>query len=170
MFRALDLKGSNPGIKKGRRSVLLEFTLSALLRNRFRDLGERLGISHRDVGKHLTIEADIGGFQIVDQSAVGRAVHPRCRIDAGDPQSPEITLPGAAVAVGIPKALQHGLVCSSEEIMPGAIHPLGHFQYLLVTLAGNLAAFNSGHFSHSCEPWAPTPLRLLYAPNIHEST
>ena len=67
-----------------------KFELPALLRDCFRDFSERLGISHRDVGEHLTVEADIGGFQVVYQLAVGCAIHTGCRIDAGDPQSTEI--------------------------------------------------------------------------------
>ena len=88
----------------------------------------------------------------MDEPAVRRAVQPGSSVYAADPQSPEIALAGAPVAVGIPEAFEHGLICAPEQIVARPVHALGQSQDLLVASTGNNAAFNSSHVSLSCEP------------------
>src|SRR5207248_9722023 len=51
--------------------------------------------------EHLAVELDLGLLQPVDELVVREAVLPRCRIDADDPEPPELALLVLAVAVRV---------------------------------------------------------------------
>src|ERR1035441_1454839 len=68
------------------------------------DLGETsegLCVTHRDVGQHLAIQLHTGQRHAVHELRVAHAVDPRRRVDARDPQAPEVALAVAPVAVGV---------------------------------------------------------------------
>src|SRR5215210_3125323 len=71
---------------------------------------EGLGVADGDVGQHLAVQLDTGGLEAVHE---GRVAHPLAaggRVDALDPQAPEVALAVAAVAVGVALGLEDGLL------------------------------------------------------------
>src|SRR5205085_7134468 len=72
-------------------------------------LGEGAGVADGQVGQGLAVEGDIGLVQAVDQPAVGEAVEPGAGVDAGNPQAAQVAPAVAAVAVGVPQAVEHRL-------------------------------------------------------------
>src|SRR3989475_5435553 len=69
------------------------------------DRGEGLGLADRQIGHHLAVDVDPGELYAVHELRVGQPVLARSGIDALDPQSAEIALSVAAVAVGIAQPL-----------------------------------------------------------------
>src|SRR5580704_1767459 len=63
--------------------------------------GECGGVFHRDVREDFAVEGDTGGFQAVDQLAVGQAVVACGGADALDPELAILALLDAAVALGV---------------------------------------------------------------------
>src|SRR5690606_8008205 len=89
--------------RRARRPARSRGSLTALL-VRLRDLRqlrERVGVAHREVGEHLPVDLDPGGLQAGHHPRVRDLVHPRGGADAGDPQAAEVALLLAAVAVGV---------------------------------------------------------------------
>ena len=76
-----------------------------------------LRVADCDIGQHLAIELDIRLLERRHQLAVCRAVQAGRSVDAGDPQLAQIALAYAAVTSGVPQALEHGFVRSSEQKM-----------------------------------------------------
>src|SRR5213596_1829377 len=66
-----------------------------------RDRRERGRVAHCEVGEHLAVELDFGlvaaGYELV----VGKALLPRCGVDADDPEAAEDALLLLAVAVRV---------------------------------------------------------------------
>src|SRR5437867_268281 len=101
------------------------------LRN-LRELGESRRVAHREIGEDLPVDIDVGALETQDQLVVGDTVVARCRVDADDPETAEVALPGAPMLVGeLPGALQslqRGLVelaaspivplCGLEDLAP----------------------------------------------------
>lgn len=54
------------------------------------DVLERFGIANGDIGKNLSIKADIGFFQTIDEDAVADIVNPASCIDADDPEGAKV--------------------------------------------------------------------------------
>src|SRR4051794_31237463 len=62
---------------------------------------ERGGIVIGDGGQHLAVDLDLGLLQAVDEPAVGEPVLAHRGVDALDPQTAEVALLVAPVAVGV---------------------------------------------------------------------
>jgi len=54
-----------------------------------------------DIREHFAINFDIGLVQPVDKAAVRKSVQTRRRVDAGNPECPELALTLAPITVGI---------------------------------------------------------------------
>src|SRR5690606_10740161 len=80
----------------------------------------------------------------MDQPAVGHAILPCSRVDAGDPQPAQITAASAAVAVGVPQRLQHGLIRTAEQTPASPVLTLRQLQDLLVAAT----CYRSTFYSH----------------------
>src|SRR5437762_705072 len=65
------------------------------------DGAERGRVADREVGEHLPVELDAGLRAAVHELVVREPVAARGRVDPGDPEAPEVTLPDLAVAVGV---------------------------------------------------------------------
>src|SRR5260370_8433518 len=65
------------------------------------DLGESAGASHGEIGQYFTVDFDSTRFQAVHQLAIGEPIQTRGRADALNPQTPELPLTIAAVAIRI---------------------------------------------------------------------
>src|SRR5579871_6357260 len=77
------------------------------------DLGETsegVGVVHGDVGEHLAVELDARAGEAVHELRVAHAVLPRGRVDASDPEAPEVALAVAPIAVGVGVGLDQGLL------------------------------------------------------------
>src|SRR3954451_17031799 len=68
---------------------------------------EGLGVAHGDVGQDLAVQLDAGQLQTMDERAVGHALGARGRVDARDPQTAEVTLAVATIAVRVRVRLHH---------------------------------------------------------------
>src|SRR6185503_3780347 len=62
---------------------------------------ERLGVADGDVREHLAVKLDAGRLEAVHELAVAHALLPRGRVDAHDPEPPEVALLVAPVAVRV---------------------------------------------------------------------
>src|SRR5919198_2836917 len=74
---------------------------------------KRLRIVDRDIGEHLAVDLHAGLVQAVDQLRVAHALATRGRVDADDPQAPEVALSAAPVAIGVATRANHLLVGES---------------------------------------------------------
>ena len=74
-------------------------------------------------------------IQAMDELAVVETIQPCAGIDALDPQSAEVALAIAAVAVGVEQGLQHRFIGAAEEPVPGAELSFGKFENFLVSLS-----------------------------------
>ena len=61
--------------------------------------GERRCIVDSHIGEHLAVELDAGLLQTVHETGVRNAVDAGSRVDAGDPQTTDLALLVAAVAL-----------------------------------------------------------------------
>src|SRR4051812_10111189 len=71
---------------------------------------ERLGVADGDVREHLAVELDAGLLQAMHELAVRHALLARRGVDADDPETAEVTLLVAAVAVRVPIRLEQRLL------------------------------------------------------------
>src|SRR5579864_4429768 len=83
---------------------------------RLRDeLRKRLWVAHCHLGHDFAIQADAGLGEALDEAAVLYAFGAAGGADAYDPQSAEVTLLVAPVAIGVVARLQHLLVGGLEQ-------------------------------------------------------
>src|SRR5690606_31300776 len=83
--------------------------------------------------------------QAVNETAVGQALAARGRVDAGDPQAPELPLAVAPVPVGIRQRLEYLLVGRAERLALAAPVALGQLQDLLMAAPGDDASLYPRH-------------------------
>src|SRR6185369_16027826 len=97
------------------------------------DRGKRLRIGDGDVGQYLAVQRDVRLLQAVDQARVRDAVHPRGRVDAGDPERAEV----AAAHAPAPGRLHHRALDGLDRPLVGAVAPaaeaLGELQDAIST-------------------------------------
>ncbi len=136
-------KKRRPGV------ILFKNLLDLTLRRCLDHCGERFGIAHRQISEHFSIEANLRGFQVMDQTTVGGVVLPSGGVDARDPQSPQIALAGATISIRVPEALHHGFVGAAEKPVSCPVHALGQLEDFLVSAAVSGSTFYSCHGSHS---------------------
>src|SRR5215212_5749350 len=71
---------------------------------------EGLGVADGDVGQHLAVEFDLGLAQAVHELRVAHPLAAGGRVDARDPEAPEVALLVAPVAVGVRVGLEQLLL------------------------------------------------------------
>src|SRR5829696_5283574 len=108
---------------------------------------EGLGIAHGDVGQHLAVQLDPRQAHPVDELRVGHAVLPRGRVDAGDPQAPEVALAVAAVAVGVLIGLEDRFLGALVVRVRLAAVALGLLENGAALLARIDGALDAAHFA-----------------------
>ena len=92
-------------------------------------VGERL-YGYWPMATGLVLQADLTG----------------CRIDTGNPQGAELTLPLTAVTVGVLAGLHHRLFGDAVYILAPTTVTFGQCNNFLVARARRYTTFNSGHF------------------------
>ncbi len=92
------------------------------------------------------------------QAAVGRAVLPGSGVDAGYPQPALVALAFAAVEVGLPQALQPGLVGAAVELRAGAELTFCEFKDFLMSFPAGEAGLYTWHYLPPASPGASTVL------------
>src|ERR687895_1932514 len=120
---------------------------------------EGLRVADGDVGQHLAVDLDAGLLQAVHELAVRHALLARGRVDADDPQPPEVTLAVAAVAVGVRVGLEQGLLgplVALRGLAAVALGPLERGAALLARVDRSLDA------THLCNS-SVTRLRSAFA-------
>ena len=106
---------------------------------------ECLGIAHGQIGQDLAVDLHPGQVQAVDEPAVAQAVLPGAGVDALDPQLPEVTLAGPAVAERVLHRVHELLVGSPVGTALVAVVPLRLLQDGAVVLATVDGPLHSGH-------------------------
>ena len=109
--------------------------------------GEAGGINHCHLCQHFAVDSHISFFETTDQTAVAHTVHASCGIDPGNPQTAEVALAPAAVAVGIAQSLHDPLIGGAEEGSVTALEATSQTENLVATLTGDVASFNACHGS-----------------------
>src|SRR6185369_9371583 len=111
----------------GKVSGLLEGVLSLL-----DDRRESGGFPDRQIGKDLAVDLDPGALHAGDKLGIGQAVLAGTGIDALDPQTAEIALLGATIAIRVLKALFDLLQSDAVVVIGAAPVALGELEDLLV--------------------------------------
>src|SRR3989339_1467706 len=141
--------GSDDPYRSGRLPVAAPNRgLDRLLEVRFGLLGHRsegLGIPDRDVGQVAAIDLDPCLAQAEDQLVVVQAVEPGSGVDADDPETPEVPLPVAAIAVGVDLGPVEGFLRRAEEPAARPPEPLGLLEDLLLASARGDAVLDPWH-------------------------
>src|SRR3954447_7139119 len=111
----------------------------------FRKASERLGVAHGDVGEDLAVELDARLAQAVHELAVGEALAARRRVDARDPQAPEVALAVAPVAIRVGVGLEQLLLRALVRGVLLAPVALGTLENGAALLAGVDGALDPAH-------------------------
>src|SRR2546425_5535458 len=135
---------SRSASRAARRSRMVRGEGGGLLRD-LRQLRERDRVTHRQVGQDLAVDLDAGPAQPVHEPAVGQLVQPRGRIDAGNPQPPEIALLAPAVAVGVLLRPLDALLGRLPQLAAPAPVALGELHDLVLALQAGDVAFDARH-------------------------
>ncbi len=98
------------------------------------------------IGKYFPVEFDIGFFQPVHELAVSQPVGPDGGIDAGNPQSSEISLAGSPVPIGITQGFFHRLPRLAEYAAADAPESFGHTENAFPSPSGHGTISCSGHY------------------------
>src|SRR5213080_2028515 len=109
------------------------------------DLRERPGIVEGEGGKHLAVHLHPGSPQARHEPAVRHPVGARGRVDAHDPERPEVALALLAVAVGVGEAALDGLAGLAIGLAAAPDVALRQLHRLLVTAARLRAALGAWH-------------------------
>src|SRR5829696_2066866 len=86
---------------------------------------ERLWVADGDVREHLAVDLDLSQLQAVHELAVRHALLARRRVDAHDPETAEVALLVAAIAVGVGVGLDEGLLGPLVARLGLPAEPLG---------------------------------------------
>jgi hypothetical protein len=123
-----------------------------VLRSQSGDLGKTGGIGDGEISQHFAIQLNAGLFKPAHEFAVGEIIHPGSRIDPDNPQAPEISLAGTAIAIGIHEGLVDRIRRGSEKFTVTATKPFGQLQDLLSSSSGFETPFDThGLFSLNLE-------------------
>ena len=76
---------------------------------------------HGQIGQHFTVHFNTGFSQPVDKLTIGQPMRAGSGIDALNPQGAEITLAGAAVAIGILTGFRNSLLGYPNGILAAAV-------------------------------------------------
>ena len=107
--------------------------------------GETGGINHCHLGQHFAVQAHISFFEATDQTAVAHSIQASCSIDSRNPQTTEITLAPAPVAVSVAESLHHPLVGGPEQGSVAALEAASQAENFVATLTGDVASFDACH-------------------------
>ena len=110
-----------------------------------RNLTERLGIAHGEVGQHLAVHGDAGFAEAVHEGAVGQAVLSRRSIDTQYPQPAQVAPALPTTTISVVEAVNHGLV---RHLVAAATRPVLAFrplEHLLVPAMIGDAALDPYH-------------------------
>src|SRR5436309_13457383 len=83
----------------------------------------------------------------MDDPGIKQAMGPASGGDAGNTETPEVTLPVAAVAIGVLLRPVHRFGRRAEQPALGPVVPFGQLESLLMTCAGLGPAFSPSHGS-----------------------
>src|SRR4051812_17567819 len=114
---------------------------------------EGLGVAHGDVGQDLAVQFDAGQRQAVDERAVGHALGARGGVDAGDPETAEVTLAVATIAVRVRVRLEHRFLGALVRGVGLPAEPLGPLEDLAALLTRVDGALDAGHRPFPFSSW-----------------
>src|SRR3990172_348440 len=112
---------------------------------RLRELSERHGVAYRHVREDLAVDLDAGLGQAVDERGVSHPVLAGPRADPRDPQTAELPLAIAAVAVRVLPRVEQLLLGDAVSAGARAEVPLGLAKDLAALLLGVDRVLDPGH-------------------------
>src|SRR5262245_21505092 len=95
---------------------------------------KRRGIVDREVGENLSIDFDAGELEAVHERVVVHVVLVSTGVDAGDPETAEVTLLVLAIAVRVFPTAFDGLLGRPPQLAPRAERAAGGLHDLLLPL------------------------------------
>src|SRR5690606_10572570 len=107
--------------------------------------GEGRGFMHRQIRQHLPIDLDPRLVDAVHELGVGKTMLARRRIDALNPERPELALTHPAIAVGILQSFFHALYGNAVNVLASTAITLGLLDDLLVSSMPGRAALDTCH-------------------------
>src|SRR5262249_39688855 len=97
--------------------------------------GEPLRVGRGQIGQDLPIDRDAGLPQAGHQAAVRQAVLPRRGVDADDPQTAELALASASIAIGVAEGLLDRLLGGPVQLALAGVVPLRQLEHLLASVS-----------------------------------
>src|SRR5436309_5813310 len=113
------------------------------------ELAEGLGVAHRQIGKHLSIDVDAGQLEAMHELVVRQPLAAGCGVDPSDPQLAHVALARPTVAIRVLERVQQSFVGRTEERPVRHPEALSQVQDFLVAPPGWNAALDARHFSPS---------------------
>lgn len=89
---------------------------------------ERLGVIHREIGKHFTIQVDASLLQFADELGVGQAMLPCAGVDSLNPDRAELSFLLLTVAIGVNQTLFNSVFRYGPDVFFTTKEPFGQFQ------------------------------------------
>lgn len=90
-----------------------------------------------DIGEHLTVDADLGGFEAFHEAAVGEACGAGGGVDSDLPEAAEVALFVATIAVGVLAAVVDSVGGVAIEFRTAEAVALGGLQHALAAFPGS---------------------------------
>jgi hypothetical protein len=84
-------------------------------------------VRNREFCKNFPIQRDTGYFEAMHEFTVGQIIHPRTRINSGDPEAAKIPFFDLAIPVGIGKRPVDGIRSCPKEFAVATAKPPGQF-------------------------------------------
>lgn len=100
---------------------------------------------HGEFGENFAVELDMLLLLEVDKRAIGHPVFAERIVEADDPETPEGTLLGAAVAVGVFAGFEYRFFGGAIVGLSSPPETGCHFEDILSSFVGGDAALHSRH-------------------------
>jgi hypothetical protein len=100
---------------------------SVLLRCGSDQSGKTGWVCNRKFSKNFPVQSNTGHFESMHEFTVGQVIHPRTRINSGDPEAAKIPFFDLSVPVGISKRPIYGVRSCPKEFAVTAAKPSGQF-------------------------------------------
>jgi hypothetical protein len=124
-------------------------------------LGESSGVSHGEIRQNLAVDFHPARLEAVHEFAIGESIQSSGGADALNPETPELPLASAAVAISIAVGAIGGFLGGLVKLAFGEEKTLRSAQILFAARAAFGATFYSSHGYFSCAEIARSDVSLM---------